>query len=129
MFLFVLVLLELAELLFLLAFDAFDELGDDVDAVFEPDALLLALLLLLFELLLPPPEFEDPDDPPEDSLSCLSLIIIYTVVNHLFINFQVSTHSRKLELPTLLIYIISCFLVFTLFKVSQYNSFTQDFIN
>lgn len=87
MFLFVLLLLELAELLlFLLAFVAFDELGDDVEAVFEPDVLLLALILLLFELPLPPPEFEVPD-PPEDSFSCLSLIIIYTIVNHLFINF------------------------------------------
>lgn len=78
-------------LLFLLEFDAFDELGDDVGAGFELDALLLALLLLLFELLLPP-EFEDPDDPPEDCLSFLSLIIIYTVVDHLFIKL---VHTRE----------------------------------
>lgn len=75
---FLLVLLEPAELLLLLAPDDFEELGDDVDALFADElalvALLLELLLLLFELPPPPPELED----PEDCFSFLSLIIIYT---------------------------------------------------
>lgn len=86
MFLFELPPLELPELLlFLLAPDAFDELGDDVDALFEAEFPLDALfaLLLLFELPLPP-ELEDPDDPPDDCFSfLLSFIIIYTVADHL----------------------------------------------
>lgn len=100
MFLLVLLLLEFPELLLsFLELDVFDELGDDVDALLDAEFAfdaLFALLLLLFELLLPL-EFEDPEDPPEDCLSFLSLIIIYTVVDHLHINFA---HSRKLKLLT-----------------------------
>lgn len=95
LFLFELLLFEppaLLLLLFLLEFAAFVELGDDVDAEFELDALLLALLLLLFELLPLPPEFEDSDDPPEDCFSFLFLFIIYTVDDHLCIKI---VHSRE----------------------------------
>lgn len=85
-----LLLLELPELLLsFLELDALDELGDDVDVLLDAELAfdaLFALLLLLFELLLPV-VFEDPDDPPEDCFSFLSLIIIYTVVDHLHINF------------------------------------------
>lgn len=58
--------------------DAFDELGDDVDALFDAAPALDAPLfaLLFFELLLP--ELADPD-PPADCFSFLSLIIIYTM--------------------------------------------------
>jgi hypothetical protein len=85
-FLLELLLLEFPLLLFLVELDAFEELGEDVDAEFPLDALLFALLLLFFVLLLPP-EFEDPEDPPDDCFSFLSLIIIYTVADHLLINF------------------------------------------
>lgn len=78
----------------LLEFADFSELGDDDGGLFDVVfALLFALLLLLFELLLLPPELEDPVGPPEDCFSFLSLlVIIYTVVDHLFINFL---HTRK----------------------------------
>lgn len=80
-----LLLLEFAALPLLLLEPAFEELGEDVAALFDaalgPVELVFALLLLLFELL-PPPELEDPEDPPEDCFSFLSLIIIYTIVDH-----------------------------------------------
>lgn len=73
-------------LLFLLEFVALDEPG--ADAELPLDALLLFALLLFFVLLLLPLVFEDPADPPDDCFSFLSLIIIYTVANHLLISFQ-----------------------------------------
>lgn len=95
-FLLALLLLEFPELLlFLLEFDDFVELGEDVEVLLDAEfaLALFALLLLLFELLLPP-ELEDPDDPPEDCFSFLSLLIIHTVVDHLLINFL---HTREIE--------------------------------
>lgn len=80
-----LLLLEFAALPLPLLEPGFEELGEDVDALFDavfgPVVLVFALLLLLFELL-PPPELEDPEDPPEDCFSFLSLIIIYTIVDY-----------------------------------------------
>lgn len=79
-------------LLFELFLFVFDALGEDEVAFELPaDELLFALPLLL--LVLPLPEPDDPDDPPEDGFSLLVLlIIIYTLVNHLFIKLL---HSRK----------------------------------
>lgn len=89
-FLLVLLLPEFPELLlFLLELVALDELGTDVE--FPLDTLLLFALLLFFVLLLLPLEFEDPADPPDDCFSFLSLIIIYTVADHLHISFGTLT--------------------------------------
>jgi hypothetical protein len=112
-------LLPLELLLLLLVFDVFDELGDEVDALlfdaeFALEALLFALLLLLLELLLLPPAFEDPDDPPEDCFSFLSLIIIYTVADHLFINFY-----TLVKIGNFLLHLFILFAVFTPFQVSH----------
>jgi hypothetical protein len=113
-------------LLFLFVFDVFEELGDEVDALFVAEfaleaLLLLALLLLLLELLLLP-ELEDPEDPPEDCFSFLSLIIIsiYTLADHLFMNlFLCFTLSQKIENFLLHFKSLFFFFSYTISRVSQ----------